>query len=365
MIRRAALSLLLTVIAASGADAARRRPVARPVPQTAIPAAAIDALASQAIAAGVPGISIAVSHGNAAYANGYGFTDSGKANAVTPESIFQIASVTKQFTAAAILALEEEGRLTTFDPVTQWIPELDLGGRLVTIEQLLTHTSGLRPGLELLVDPYSALDLATAIELIEEHGFVAEPGTREEYNNGGYWLLGVVIERAAEMPYAQYLKERLFEPAGLRRTAYCGVAPASPVPAGFLQLGNAAVPVAPIDMSVAFAAGALCSTASDLVRWSDALAAGMVISLASYQKMIAPGRLADGSTLYYGLGVGLGTIEERFATSHAGTIVGFESYLVHVPSERLAVAVLVNEVSNRADPGGIARAIAREILAGP
>lgn len=117
-------------------------------------------------------------------------------------------------------------------------------------------------------------------------------------------------------------------------------------------------------MSIAFAAGGICSTAADLATWSRALAAGEAISPASYGKMTTPARLNDGTLLDYGYGLGLGTIEGVFTTSHAGTIPGFQSYLVHVPSRRVTVAVLVNAVSAGGDwPREIARELARTMIA--
>lgn len=356
--RLVALSLFFAIALAPGAEAARRRTVARVAP-LAIPGERIDVLAAEALSSGVPGVSVAVSRGETPlFARGYGFVDVAKTAPVTVETIFQIASLTKQFTAAAILALEEQGVLSVSDPVTRWLPELDFGSRTVTLHHLLTHTSGLRPGAELVVDAWAPLAQSDMIDLIEERGFAADPGTREEYNNAGYYLLGVVIERASGMSFASFLEQRFFVPLGLARTAYCGTGPAVPVPVGSAQLFGATVSIAPIDMSVAFAAGALCSNSADLAMWSEALSGGAAVSVDSYQRMITPAQLADGTTLGYGYGLGLGTIEGRFATSHAGTIVGFESYMVRVPEDDLTVVVLVNVVSS---DGGWARNMAREI----
>lgn len=283
---------------------------------------------------------------------------------MTTDMLFQVASVTKQFTAAGILALEEEGRLTAGDPVTRWIPELDLGGRTVTLHHLLTHTSGLRTDTEFLVDPYAPVAQADMIRLIGARGFATEPGAAEAYNNAGYWLLGVVIERATGTTYASYLEGRFFVPLHLTRTAYCGTGPAVPIPSGSFETFGHATAARPVDMSIAFAAGGVCSTADDLVTWSRALASGEAISPASYQKMIAPARLDDGTELDYGYGLGLGTLEGRFITSHAGMIPGFQSYLLHVPSEQVTVAVLINAVASSRDwPREIARELAAAMLA--
>ncbi len=323
----------------------------------------MDALAAAALTGGVPGVSIAVASGDARVAKGYG-KSVGDAKSVTPETIFQIASLTKQFTAAAILALEEEGKLSVGDPVTRWIPELDLGGRTVTLHHLLTHTSGLRTETEFLLDPYARAAQADVIHLIGTRGFATEPGTAEAYNNAGYWLLGVVIERVTGTTYPSFLEQRFFVPLSMTRTAYCGTGPAVPVPTGSYEVFGLATPARPVDMSIAFAAGALCSTAGDLVAWSRALAGGEAIAPSSYQKMTTPARLADGTALDYGYGLGLGSIEGAFTTSHAGTIPGFQSYLLHIPSRRVTVAVLANANSASRDwPREIARDLARAMLA--
>lgn len=322
----------------------------------------MDALAAAALAGGVPGISIAVASGETRLAKGYG-TTVGDATAVTPDTIFQIASVSKQFTAAAILSLEEEGKVSVADPVTKFIPELDLGGRTVTLHHLMTHTSGLRTETELLLDPYAPAAQADVIRLIGSRGFAAEPGTAEAYNNAGYWLLGVVIERVTGMTYGSFLEQRFFVPLSMTRTAYCGTGPAVPVPAGSYELLGFAVPARPVDMTTAFAAGALCSNGADLVSWSRALAEGEAIAMASYQRMTTPARLADGTVLDYGYGIGLGTMGGALTTSHAGMIPGFQSYLIHVPSRRVTVAVLINAVASSRDwPRDIARDLARAML---
>ena len=356
-----ALSLLLP---AAPAEAARRRTVQRSA-EAFLPTAQADALAASALTAGTPGISIAVANRGAIFARGYGHTTPARDAAVDTDTIFQIASLTKQFTAAAILALEEDGRLSVSDPVMRWIPELDLGGRTVTLHQLLTHTSGLRTETEFLVDPYAPVAEAEMIRLIGTRGFVSEPGAAEAYNNAGYWLLGVVIERASGVPYARFLEQRFFVPLHLTRTAYCGTGPAVPVPAGSFELLGRASLTRPVDMSIPGGAGAICSTAADLVAWSRALASGEAISTGSYQRMITPARLTDGTLLDYGYGLGLGSIGGVFTTSHAGTIPGFESYMIDIPSRQVTVAVLVNAVSaTRSWAREIARELAAATLAG-
>ena len=342
-------------------EAARQRPLARPA-YAPLPTAAIDALVSEALKDGVPGVSIGVSKPGAAYVRGYGFSDPARTVAVDALTIFQIASLSKQFTAAAILVLEEEGLLSTDDPISKWIPELELGGRTVTLAQLLSHTSGMRPDAVLGVDPYRTYSQAEMIARIGAMGFSSQPGGREDYNNGGYYLLGVVIERASGMSYAELLEQRFFEPLAMYRTAYCGLPPAVPVPAGFAQLFGPASPIAPVDMSIPFAAGALCSTPTDLVNWSEALSSGRAISVESYLKMITSARLNDGTEIGYGLGIGTGTVDGRLATSHSGSILGFQTYMLHLPAERITVVVLVNALSSESWARDIAREIARMVV---
>ncbi|MFN2239016.1 MAG: serine hydrolase domain-containing protein [Thermoanaerobaculia bacterium] len=363
--RRPIISTLLILalgVSPLSLEAARQRPLARPA-FAPLPTAAIDALVADALAAGVPGVSIGIAKpGAAAYLRGYGFSDPARSAAVDTLTIFQIASISKQFTAAAILRLEEEGQLSTGDPVSKWIPELELGGRTVTIAELLSHTSGMRPDAVLTVDPYRTYSQAEMITRIGAAGFSSEPGERADYNNGGYYLLGVVIERASGTSYAELLEQRFFEPLGMYRTAYCGLPPAVPVPTGFAQLFGPAFETRPVDMSIPFAAGALCSTPADLVTWSEALSSGRAISMESYLKMITPARLNDETEIGYGLGIGTGAIDGRFATAHAGTILGFQTYMIHLPAERITVVVLVNALSSRSWARDIAREIVRIVV---
>lgn len=366
MLQKLAVSLLLALtlaLAPSSAEGARRRVAVRTPQLAPLPVAAIDAIVDEAIAAGVPAISIAVSRGPVLHARAFGFTIVSSRIPATTDSIFQIASLSKQITAAAILTLEEEGALAVSDPLSRWIPELDLGARSVTLEQLLTHTSGLRAGAETAVDLFAPVAQAEMIELVELRGFVTEPGERYEYNNAGYYLLGVVIERASGMSYAAYLEQEFFVPLGLTRTAYCGTGPAVPVPRGYVNLFGLTVPIAPVDMSVAFAAGAICSTPSDLVRWTSALAAGEVVNSASWARMVSPARLASGETIAYGYGLGIGSIAGRPSLDHEGAISGFQSSFVHVPSENLTVVVLTNLLSTeRSWARDLAREITRAVL---
>jgi D-alanyl-D-alanine carboxypeptidase len=326
---------------APAASATRRRPV-RPLPSDLL--AAIDAIAADAIAAGSPGLAITVQlRGELLLHRAYGVESQATNLPLTTGTIQQIGSVTKQMTAAAIMLLVEEGRVGLSDPVSRYVPEVQSAG-LITIEQLLNHTSGLPNYTAMVADPYRPLSTAQVVAMINSVPMLSPPGTAFSYNNSGYFILGMVIERITGRSYGSYLHHEFFVPLGMSSTAYCGEPPAFPLPEGHVQIpGAAPTRVEPIDMSVAFAAGAVCSTTPDLHRWAVSLATGAVVSPESYAAMTAPTRLSNGTLVpFYGYGLAMDTLLGYRQIVHGGSILGFKSHLSYFPEAGLTVAVLSN-----------------------
>lgn len=264
------------------------------------------------------------------------------------ETIFRIGSVTKQFTAAAIMKLVERKKLTLDSPLHKFLPNVHSSERTVTIRQLLNHTSGI-PSYTSQPQFFakgSALNLTHEELLAFTDGvpFDFEPGEGWNYSNTGYYLLGMVIEAVDGRPYAQFLQDEFFGPLGLTRTRYGSGRDIIPNRAQGYDLGpdGQLVNDALISMKTPGAAGALVSTAGDLVRWQLALTEGRAVSKASYQEMIDSGVPTGQGDARYGFGLFItGTGEDR-RIGHAGGIPGFNSELTLLPEQNLHVAAISN-----------------------
>lgn len=312
------------------------------------------------------GLSIAVAReGEVLVSRGYGLADLEFEAPMNEQTILRIGSVTKQFTAAAIMKLVEQGALSLDDPLTKMLPDYPAPAQPVTLRQLLTHTSGIwsMTDSDEFMNRDATLELTPAemLALFKEKPLEFEPGTKWNYSNSGYYLLGEIIARASGRPYARYIQDELFTPLGLERTRYESNSAIIPNRAqGYSFDGTSRTNDKPIGADVAGAAGGILSTAEDLVRWGTALAEGRVVTPESYAQMITPAVLADGSKTDYGFGLVIDEWEGRPRISHGGGIFGFTSQLTWFPRERLAVAVIVN--SDVMSAQRVATSVARAAL---
>lgn len=295
------------------------------------------------------GASVAiVKAGRTIVSKGYGSQDLENDVPATAQTVYRIGSLTKQFTAAAIMRLAEQGKLSLDDSVQKFLPTFPTQGNRVTIRHLLTHTSGIKSytGLGPKWTSRMRLDLAkdSLVAMFANEPFDFKPGAQWKYDNSGYFLLGMIIERLSGQSYGAYLKDEFFTPLGLAGTRYCDQRPLithraqgySPTPDG--QFVNADL----LSMTQPYAAGSLCSTVDDLAAWTRALSSGKVVSPASYAQMTTPGTLNDGAPLTYGFGLQVGTLAGHRHIYHNGGINGFISELHHYPDDSLIVVVLTN-----------------------
>lgn len=258
----------------------------------------------------------------------------------TPATRYRLGSLTKQFTAAAVLILVERGKLKIDDPVRKYFPEAPAGWDGVTIFNLLTHTSGVPdfvtgPGYaEFKLQPTSP---AKRLPALLDKEFEFRPGERMSYSNSGYVLLGVLIERVSGRRYAEFLQEAIFDPLGMRDSGYDrGVTVIPRRAAGYVPTPAGPVNAPYIDMSVPYASGALYSTTGDLLKWERGLFGGKVMSAASLQKMTTP--FKDD----YAFGLIESRAGNRRVLMHTGSIEGFNTYLAYYPDRQITVAVLSN-----------------------
>ena len=340
---------------------AARTAVAQPDARRAF-VAHVDSSAA-AFLASLPaaGLSIIVVRGaDTLIARGYGFSDVAVNRPATENTVYEIGSLTKQFTAAAIMRLVERGQLHLDDDLARYLPTFPTRGHRVTIRNLLNHTSGIH---NYTAKPewraHWADDLSpdSVVGFVKRDPFDFAPGTRQSYSNTGYMLLGMVIEKATGHSYASVLDEEFFKPLGLTRTRYCQQRPTDPnVAKGYSVKNGAFVPADYLSMTHPFAAGAICSTVSDLARWESLFHGGHVLTPASYAQMIAPTRLANGTTVNYGFGlslVNMGLDDGRHrAIAHNGGINGFLSIQAYLPADSLIVVALEN--TDAKDPSAFA-----------
>jgi CubicO group peptidase (beta-lactamase class C family) len=357
--RSTVLALALTTLVATDAAAQTPRPLAE----------RLDSIGGSAVLAQRSvGTAAAVVKGNdTLLMKGYG-----KANVewdvpMPVDAMFEAGSVAKQFTAAAILLLRDEGKLSLDDEITKWLPEFNTRGNRVTVRRLLDHTSGILglteiPEVQQLVwNP--SLPRDSVIALINSYPFQFPTGTMQIYNNSAFWLAGLIIERASGMTYKQYVEQRIFAPLGMTRSMYCDSGEDVPRRAhGYFVSSNGLIRRAPTNAHtwMPFAAGSICSTAGDLVTWVRALHGGKVLSPGSYQEMITPAKLNDGTPLRYGLGMAVQKDSRGLPyIGHGGGVLGFDADTRWYPDAQLAVVVLMN---NGGDAGDIAGKLAAELL---
>jgi len=318
-------------------------------------AASLDALLAPQFKPDEPGATvIVVKDGKTVLRKAYGLADTAGKTPMTPHTVLRLGSITKQFTAVAILMLADEGKLQLDDPITRFFPDYPMQGKVITIEHLLTHSSGIvsytgKPGFGKTMT--QNIGVARMIEGFRNDPLEFEPGTQYRYNNSGYFLLGAIIEKVSGQPYARFVEQRIFTPLGMNDTAHEGFERSrAPHAAGHSRTDDGFGASAPLSMSQPYAAGALVSTVDDLARWDAAIAAGKLLTPASWKKAFTAYQLAPGKSANYGYGWHVGTLRGVPMIDHGGGINGFRSYALRLPEQKVFVAVLANADSGNADP---------------
>jgi len=296
----------------------------------------LSSLADQGIFSGAV---LVADDGEIILSEGYGLANREWDNPNTPDTKFAIASVTKQFTAMAILILQERGLLDVHDPICQYVEDCPETWAEITIEQLLTHASGIVG--EISPNPYEASSVREIMDRLRERPLGFEPGTSWEYSNAGYVVLGYIIQEVSGDSYQTFLRENIFEPLGLENT---GVDRFSQI-IGHRAEGYTSTTVrAPyLDMSNTFATGGLYSTVEDLFRWNRALYGGEVIAQETFDAMLDAAVPVPDNTFQYSYGLALDLLADHPAIFHAGQLPGFSSCLAHLTDVDMDIVVLENE----------------------
>lgn len=330
--------------------------------------AGLDSIARAALRDGrAAGLSVAVVKGrDTLLLQGYGFADLEFDVATPPGAIYEIGSVTKQFTAAAILQLAEQGKLSLDDDLTKYLPSYPSQGKRIPLRRLLDHSSGIRSYTELPgfgAFAMRKLPRDSLVALFAAAPFDFAPGDALVYNNSAYFLLGLIIEKVSGKSYADYVRENLFARAGMADSRYCSESAVVKRRAhGYDTAPNGQlVRAAYLDHTWPYAAGSLCSTVGDLVAWTRALHGGRILGPDAYHQLVTPGTLNDGTPLRYAKGLAVTPVAGHPSIHHSGGINGFLSELDWFPADSAIIVVLVN-TAGPVNPGGVAAALAERLL---
>lgn len=327
----------------------------------------IDSIVSQPITDGkAAGAALMVVKGNDTIAyQSFGKADLEWDVPMSLEAVFEVGSITKQFTGAAVMHLVEQGKVDLDADITKYI-DYPTKGRKITVRQLLDHTSGIRGYTEtpsLRGRFREDLPPDSILALVAKEPFDFEPGTMEVYNNSAFFLAGRIVEKVSGLSYADYLQQNFFDKLGMTRTSYCSVSKIVKQRAHGYEPDSAGLTVKGyISHSWPYAAGSLCSTVGDLLAWNRALHGGQVLGPEAYAEMIRPGTLNDGTVLRYAKGLALNDLTGRRAIWHDGGINGFVSMNRYLPDDSLHVILLWNTANEGLD---LAEAIIEAVLGEP
>jgi D-alanyl-D-alanine carboxypeptidase len=362
--RKTPLSLCLA-LALAGAFAARAQ---ADTPAGTLPTAQVDSTVNEILKrTGVPSASIALVRDHTiVYAQAYGCAQLDPCRRATPAMRYAIGSISKEFTATALLLLQEQGKLTIDDAAGKWLPDLGPAAN-ASIRALLSHTSGVRDYWPQDYDPPEMLKPVAPKDIIAR--WANQPldfptGTAWQYSNTGYTIAGLIAEKASGKPLFDFMHERIFAPQAMKTVYDFDAAPLPPDDAvGYMRYG-----LGPLRASAKegrgwlFAAGQLAMTASDLARWDISLIDKRVLSDAGYRDLTGEIRLANGAGSQYALGLDVKLRSGRRELSHGGEVGGFTATNVILPEQGLAVVVLTNQDATNAS-GQIAESLEKLLLA--
>ncbi len=319
-------------------------------------AAAIDEVLKETFKPDEPGAAvIVVKDGKVIFRQGYGMANMELGVPMAPDMLFRLGSITKQFTAVAILMLAEQGKLAISDEVTKYLPDYPTQGHKITIEHLLTHTSGIKN--------YTALPewrsqwrkdvtLKELIDLFKDKPMEFAPGERWNYSNSGYVLLGAIIEKVSGQSYQEFIEKNIFAPLGMKNSFYDDTARIiARRAAGYSKDKTGYRNAEYLSMTWPHAAGALMSTVDDLALWDAALYTEKLVKQESLKRAWTPYVLSSGKPTKYGYGWIISSVEGHRIIEHGGSINGFTTNAVRLPDDRVFVAILTNRDSGTGELG--------------
>jgi len=323
----------------------------------------IDETLTQTYKPNEPGASvIVVKDGKLVFRKGYGMANLELGVPVEPDMVFRLGSVTKQFTAVAILMLAEQGKLSLDDDITKFLPDYPAKTQRITVERLLTHTSGIKSYTSLpewLAMWRKDTELNELIGLFKDKPADFAPGERWSYNNSAYVLLGAIIEKASGQSYQDFIEKNIFQRLGMTHSFYDDTARVIPRRVNGYSKSKDGYNNAPyLSMTQPHAAGALVSSVDDLALWDAALYTDKLVKQETLKRAWTPAKLASGKLTHYGFGWALNSYQGHTMIEHGGGINGFSTYALRMPDDRVFVAVLTNKDSGGPGPGRVVLKIA-------
>ncbi len=330
------------------------------------PAEQMDSLLSNIYPADGPGASVlVVKDGKTIIRKAYGMGNIELNIPLRPDMVFRLGSITKQFTSAAIMKLVEQGKINLDDPMTKYLPDYPVHGYNITIENLLTHTSGIKSYTSLpeVMEQQINEDLTVQelTDTFKNQPMDFAPSTAYLYNNSGYSLLGAIIEKVSGKTYEEYIQEEIFTPLGMTHSYYGSFTKIIPNRVmGYHVTEDGVQNAEYISMRIPYSAGSLLSTVDDLQKWTDALYAGKVVSNESLQKMTTPYVLSNGKNAGsdkedqgYGYALSVADLKGHRVVGHGGGINGFSTNLQRIEDEDLLVVILTNNASATIGPSTV------------
>lgn len=364
-LRRVATLVLIGVLATA---APWSRAAVRPTGQAPIdPSSLVDALLSRWVQADTPGAAvIVVRHGNVLFEKGYGLADVARREPITPRTVFDIASVSKPFTAMAILMLVEQGKLHFTDSLGAFFPEFSVEAREITVRQMLSHMSGLPDYTRTWGETRGWKDTPrtadNVVAFLQRQRLRFKPGDRWEYSNSNYVLLAQIVSRVAQESFPHYLRTHIFQPLGMNASfVYERGGPVLGTTA-YTGRGNTVVRAARNRENYVYGDGQVNSTVEDLAKWARALSGSVLVRASTLREAFAPARTRDDTPVNYGFGWGLGRYRGANFVGHGGETDGFAAQLTHFPQLDFTVILLSNQEGLPA-PFAIANGIAGIYLA--
>jgi CubicO group peptidase (beta-lactamase class C family) len=308
----------------------------------------LDSYLSGKFKPGNPGCAVLIAkQGKVIYKKAFGSANIELNTPMGPEMVFRIGSITKEFTAVSILQLLDKGKIALTDSIQKFIKGFHYKGHTITIENLLTHTSGIRgyEQLDAKIPNAMRVDFPPNIivDSLDNLSLEFEPGTKYSYSNSNFFLLGYIIEQLTGKTYQQYIKENIFEPANLTATFYDN--PSEIIPnraSGYSYSNNKYWNSGYISMSLVYSAGALVSNVSDLLKWYQALYSGQLLKKETFQKAITPHKLTNGNMSDYGYGFFIRNEKGIKSVGHGGAIDGYRAITTYYPEQDIFIALLCN-----------------------
>ena len=292
----------------------------------------------------IPGVALTIiQNGQAIKTAAYGLANLELNVPVKPETVFEIGSVTKQFTAAGILLLAQDGKLSVKDKISKHLKDVPEAWTNVTIRHLLTHTSGIKSYTGL--DGFQLTRHLTQPQFIEAIGrqpLEFQPGDSWKYSNTGFSLLGYILENASGKDYWDFMSQRVFQPLGMHATTNRLPGLIIPNRASGYEQTNHVLINRDYDLTEVFSAGAIASTVGDLAKWNASLDGETILNTASKEQMWTLAKLYDGKPTKYGFGWFLDTVDGHKNIGHGGSTSGFSATIQRFPDDKLAIIILTN-----------------------